>query len=90
MALFFTAYREEGKSCEYFVNIGVHFVQLQVEDVEGDGGHDVQEGEDVSNKIEVNKLAETKKPRYTTFILSLLWMFEFNGLFHQKLRFDPF
>ena len=24
MALFFTAYREEGKSCEYFVNIGVH------------------------------------------------------------------
>ena len=46
----------EDKSCENFVNIGVHFVQLQVEDVEGDGGLDVQEGEDVSNKIVVSIL----------------------------------
>ena len=44
MSLIFTAYREEGRSCKYFVNIGVHPVELHVEDVEG-GGLDVQEGE---------------------------------------------
>ena len=44
MSLFFTAFCEEDKSCEYFVNNGVHPVQLHAEGVEG-GGVDVQEGE---------------------------------------------
>ena len=47
----FTAYRED-KSCEYFVNIGVHPVWLQVEDVEG-GGVDVQEEGDVGEDVRI-------------------------------------
>jgi len=47
----FTAYRED-KSCEYFVNVGVHPVQLQVEVVEG-GGVDVQEEGDVSEDVRI-------------------------------------
>ena len=76
MSLFFTAFRED-KSCEYFVNIGVHPVQLHAEDVEG-GGVDVQEGEAGENQVririqdqEVGKEEEARSlPCLTPLILS--------------------
>ena len=62
LSLFFTAFCED-KSCEYFVNSGVHHVQLHAEDVEG-GGVDVQErevGEDVRIRIHVHQDEEVGK-----------------------------
>ena len=51
MSLFFTAFCED-KSCEYFVNSGVHPVQLHAEVVEGGGVHEREVGEDVRIRIQ--------------------------------------
>ena len=49
-SLGFTAYRED-KSCQYFVNIGVHPAQLQDEDVEGGGVDLGGDSEDVGQAL---------------------------------------
>ena len=93
MSLFFTAFCED-KSCEYFVNSGVHPVQLHAEDVEG-GGVDVHErevGEDARIRIRIQDPGSWQRGRSSFLARShpprsqLSWGVRFHYSFDQKLK----